>query len=80
MSSSCAVHGTRPSEVHDDAVLINIGQAAKLCGLGEKSVRKLYGTGRFPMPMKLGRATRWDKRVVMRWIDAGCPPMSKFRR
>ena len=43
-------------------------------GCSRAYVYQLYSSGRLPEPVRLGgRAVRWRKAELLRWIDAACP-------
>ena len=56
----------------DGPVLITKGQAAELVGISTRTLDRLVATGRFPPPIRLGGSRRWNRRALVRWIDAGC--------
>lgn len=62
----------------EDAVLITAAEAARLCGLGRSTWWRLHSSGQVPMPVKVGRATRWLRSEVLRWIEAGCPSRARW--
>lgn len=62
----------------EDVVLLDVQQVAALSGLHRATVFKLVSCGKFPKPMKLGRATRWLKDELIAWIAAKCPPLAKW--
>ena len=51
--------------------------AARL-GISRAHVWKLLSLGQLPPPVRLGRAVRWDKRVIDAWLTAGAPPMAQW--
>lgn len=55
-------------------LLVPAKTAARLCGLGKTAWYALHASGRCPMPIRLGRAVRWDRRELEAWCAAGCPP------
>lgn len=38
-----------------------------------KHVENLVRSGRMPAPVYLGRSPRWQRRVLLDWIESGCP-------
>ena len=53
--------------------------AARL-GISRAHVWKLLSLGQLPSPVRLGRAVRWDKRVIDAWLAAGAPAMAQWER
>ena len=41
---------------------------------------RLESEGKLPAPVRLGRAVRWDRRVVEAWLDAGAPPRQQWEQ
>jgi len=52
--------------------LLNVAQAAALCGQSESGWRNLNAEGRVPAPIRL-RGLRWPRAELEAWIAAGCP-------
>ena len=59
-------------------LLLNAKAAARYCGLGKTSWYALHAAGRIPMPVRLGRAVRWDRRELEAWAAAGCPARDRW--
>ena len=66
------------SETTNIRLLLNAVEAAELLGIGRSHLYGLHASGRLPLPVKLGRRTLWRKQELSNWIDAGCPPRSKW--
>ena len=58
--------------------LIDAAAAARLCGVSKSGWWAFHAAGRCPLPVRLGRATRWRQDELSDWIDAGCPARSKW--
>jgi len=58
--------------------LITAKQLAVMLVCSEAHVWRLHSCARVPMPLKLGRLTRWRAREVEEWIEAGCPPRHRW--
>lgn len=61
-----------------EAVLLTAEQSWMLCGLGKSSWYKNMSAGRIPAPVRIGGALRWRRDELLAWIDAGCPPMTRW--
>jgi predicted DNA-binding transcriptional regulator AlpA len=59
-------------------ILADRTTVAKRYALAPSTISKLVSAGKFPRPIKLGRAARWDLRVTDEFISAGAPSMSKW--
>lgn len=66
----------KPSE--DIGLLIDTKQAAKLLNLGERTIWRMYSTGRMPRPIRIGQCVRWSYEELRAWVDAGCPPQEEW--
>ena len=57
--------------------LLTTKQAAKLCGIGERTLWRWSHSGRVPRPITIGDgarpAVRYRRGELLRWIEAGCP-------
>lgn len=52
--------------------LLTVREVAALLGICGRQVQKLRASGRFPVPVRLGRSVRWRDADVSRFIDCGC--------
>jgi excisionase family DNA binding protein len=60
--------------------LLNVKEAAsQICHCSERHVWGLLRSGRFPAPIRLGRAVRWRRSELLAWIEAGCPAQEKWQ-
>lgn len=60
--------------------LITTKQAAALISLGISTFHRHRAAGKIgPSPIKLGKATRWDRVEFDKWIDAGCPDAKSWK-
>lgn len=56
-----------------EPLLICDREAAALCGLSRATWHRLRAAGRLPPAVRLGRAVRWRRLEIERWIAASCP-------
>ncbi len=63
-----------------EPALLDVRDAAVLCGFSPKHVRRLSSTGQMPAPAKLGRILRWSRQELLTWIADGCPHWRKAER
>lgn len=55
-------------------------ELASRLGISRAHVWKLLSLGRLPEPVRLGRAVRWDKRVIDAWLAAGAPSAAQWEQ
>lgn len=55
------------------ALLLSPKNLAFELGVSARTVRRLDMQGKLPMPIHVGRAVRWRRDEIRRWIDAGAP-------
>jgi len=53
--------------------LLKLPEAAKLCGVGKRTLWRWSHAGRAPSPVRIGGAVRWRRGELVEWIAAGCP-------
>jgi predicted DNA-binding transcriptional regulator AlpA len=53
--------------------LLTTAQAAKLCGLGERTFWRHAHNGTAPAPVKIAGSARYRRSDLLAWIAAGCP-------
>jgi excisionase family DNA binding protein len=59
--------------------LLTSAEAAQLANVGERTWWRWTKEGQAPAPAKLpGRIVRFRRREILAWIDANCPPMSRW--
>lgn len=51
--------------------LLTVGEAAAMCGVSARHLRRLADSGDFPQPVKLGRAVRFRRAELLAWIASG---------
>jgi predicted DNA-binding transcriptional regulator AlpA len=60
-------------------LLLDAIEVAELLGIGRSLLYAMHSSGQLgPMPLKLGRCTRWRLDELERWVEAGCPPRVKW--
>lgn len=64
--------------VTTESILMDVKEAAAMCGVSRSAWYKLSSCGKVPRPVKIGRLTRWRREELERWIAADCPPRSKW--
>lgn len=57
---------------------ISADEMAELLGISRAHVWRLHSQGRIPRPVRLGRAVRWDRATIERWLAAGTPPRERW--
>lgn len=53
--------------------LLTTKDVASLLRCTPKHIYELRKSKQIPKPLRVGRAIRWDPRVLERWIAEGCP-------
>ena len=55
--------------------LLTLREAAKLCGVSQRTVWGWAVAGISPPPLRIGRGTvRYSRRAYVDWCNRGCPP------
>ena len=62
------------------ALLIDRGAVAQLLGRSIRSIGRDDSAGRLPRPVTIGGSKKWKRAEIVAWIDAGCPPRSKWEK
>lgn len=60
-------------------LLVDAKTAAKLLSIGKTKLYQLHAAGRVPMPIRLGRAVRWNADELRAWTAAGCPSRERWQ-
>jgi len=53
---------------------------ARQLGVARATVYRLVAEGRIPPPVHVGRSSRWRRREIEAWVNAGCPSLAQWRR
>ena len=59
-------------------VLISAKELAAMLGCSEAHVWRLHSCAGLPMPLKMGRLSRWRVAEVREWLEAGAPPRERW--
>jgi excisionase family DNA binding protein len=60
--------------------LITVKELAEMLAVSSRHVYRLRDSGQLPVPVKLGRATRWDYTEICHWLESGAPSIAKGSR
>jgi excisionase family DNA binding protein len=63
--------GQKPPD--DRGLLIDSRQTAKLLGIGERTLWRLWNSGKMPKPIRIGQAVRFSYEELQAWVNAGGP-------
>ena len=58
-------------------VMIDVKIVAGLLGCSSRHVARMQDAGQMPPPVKLGRLTKWNRKVIEEWIEKGCPTVRR---
>ena len=56
--------------------LVAVDEVAGKLAVSTRSVWRLVSARKIVLPIKVGGATRWRESELIRWMAAGCPPLS----
>lgn len=59
------------------ALLLTVNDVLAIVQMGRSTWFRLVSSGKAPLPVKIGRTSRWPLNVIEEWIAAGCPPRWK---
>lgn len=58
---------------------LSVEAVAQLLDISPRHVWALHSSGRLgPLPVRFGRAVRWNRRELEEWLDAGAPPRDRW--
>ncbi len=62
-----------------DALLIDGRELARRLGVGISTIHAMRRAAKLPLRIvRLNAAVRYDAREVSAWVNAGCPPATKW--
>ncbi len=64
----------------DTPLLIDTSEVLRILSMSRAGYHKARNSGRFaPMAIKIGKKVLHRNQEVKDWVNAGCPPASKWR-
>ena len=69
-----------PADAQAAPALLTARECASLLNISSRHWLRLVDGGRAPAPLRLGAAVRWDRRALLDWLAAGCPPVRRAGR
>jgi len=58
---------------------LSVEAVAQLLDISPRHVWALHSSGRLgPLPVRFGRAVRWNRRELEEWLDAGAPTRDRW--
>ena len=63
------------TDAKPSSVMLTVDQVAAMLNCSSRHVYRLCDTKRMPSPVRLGMLVRWNRTVIEKWINAGCPPV-----
>ena len=64
--------------IEDGRLLLSARDAAKLLGMGERTLHRHNSAGRIPAPVKVGGRWVYRRMELIEWTRAGCPPRARW--
>ena len=58
--------------------LLTAQDVAEMLDIGRSTLYRLKSSGKVPRPVKIGGSVRWRRAEIKAWIEAGCPPLSRW--
>jgi len=62
----------------DEKILLTANEFAQLLGIGRSTLMRHQSSGKIPLPVRIGGSTRWRRKEIEEWVDAGCPSRSRW--
>ena len=62
-----------------DRLALTASEVAALLGVSRAHVWRLNAAGKLPEPIRLGKAVRWQRAELEKWIEAGAPDRESWR-
>lgn len=58
-----------PVPAHDERLLVTLDQAADSMAISKRTLSRLIAGGAFPPPLKIGRASRIDRKDIAIYLE-----------
>ena len=66
-------------EINKSGKFLTTKELTKILGLGKTKIDTMRAEGHMPEPVKIGRAVRWRRSEIERWINDGCPTLHEWK-
>ena len=66
--------------LHVEALFLSSSDAARACGVSERTWRRMNRSGLVPAPICIGRRRLGSRAELERWAAAGAPPREEWER
>lgn len=71
---------TQHSATTAQPLLVSADEAATLVQVSRSTWMKLKASGGLPKPVRLARRVLWRVDELKAWVNAGCPPHSRWQQ
>jgi predicted DNA-binding transcriptional regulator AlpA len=69
---------TTANEALQTETLIDVSMLAEKLSAHEVTIRRWQVSGKIPAPVRIGRSVKWRLSEIDEWIQADCPPRTKW--
>jgi excisionase family DNA binding protein len=70
---------TEMTDTTPERLALSVADLAKALGVSDRHIWKMLADGRLGVqPFRLGRAVRFSRDAVEKWIAAACPPRERW--
>ncbi|MFH0964723.1 MAG: helix-turn-helix domain-containing protein [Planctomycetota bacterium] len=59
-------------------LLLKAEELGQLLGVSRGTIWSWHSSGKIPLPVRIGGATRWRRDEILAWVEAGAPPREKW--
>ena len=67
-----------PDIATEGELLLSAQEVGTLLGVNRSTVWTWHASGKIPAPLRIGGTTRWRRREIERWLEAGAPPRERW--
>jgi len=68
------------SGTEDRKLLLGAAELGSLLGVSKSTIWAWHSAGKVPQPVRIGGTTRWREDEIRQWVDAGCPPRTRWEQ
>lgn len=72
-TSDDSLDGVTPELLDEAPLMMTAEEIAKHLQISTRTVWRLKAKGDLPKSIKVGRAVRWQRSDILKWIQEGCP-------
>ena len=69
---------SKATMIAESKLLLSADELGRALGVNKSTVWSWHSGGKIPTPVRIGGTTRWRRKEIERWLEAGAPPRERW--